>query len=214
MSYQSPRALGLFGSRERERVEVQTTHSRSQLRSRGQGFAAKDKSSRRWVSFLQTPARICRARAAFTLLEVLVSLAIFAFAAVVLGSAYLNILNSYEAVTRGVQIGEDFAFARQLVLTQPDRKKLEEGGEFDTANGRRARWSVEILSTNLPNLFDVNFTCEITDPTRLEPERLMQQFRLIRPTWVIDAAEQGKLKEDTKTRILEVQGELQRQQQR
>lgn len=148
----------------------------------------------------------------FTLLEVLVSLSIFAFAAVALGSAYLNILNSYEAVSRGVLIGEDFAFARQLVLTEPDRKKLEEGGEFETAKGRRARWSVEIQSTNLPNLFEVSFSCEIADPTRLEPERLAQTFRLMRPTWVTDAAEQGKLKEDVKTRILELQGKLKEQQ--
>jgi general secretion pathway protein I len=152
-----------------------------------------------------------RSSVGFTLLEVLVSLAVFAFAAVVLGSAYLNILNSYEAVSRGVQIGEDFSFARQLVLNQPDRKKVEEGGEFDTAKGGRARWSVEIQSTNLPNLFDVNFTCEIAAPNLGEPEKVVQQFRLLRPTWVIDPAEQGKLKEETKTRILEIQGKLQQQ---
>jgi prepilin-type N-terminal cleavage/methylation domain-containing protein len=75
----------------------------------------------------------------FTLLEVLVALTIFAMAAVMLASAYLNVLNSYEVVSRGVQINEDFAFARQQVLTEPDRKKVEEGGEFDTAGGRRAR---------------------------------------------------------------------------
>lgn len=146
---------------------------------------------------------------AFTLVEVLVALTIFALAAVVLGASYVNILNSYEVVSRGTVVNEDFAFARQLVLTQPDRKKLEEGGEFDTSGGRRARWSVEITSTNLPNLFDVAFTCEIADPARPEPDRVVQQFRLIRPTWVIDAAEQGKIKEDVKTRILEIQGKLQ-----
>lgn len=150
-------------------------------------------------------------RGGFTLLEVLVSMSIFAFAAVVLGAAYLNILNSYEAVSRGVKIGEDFAFARQLVLTQPDRKKLEEGGEFDTAGGGRTRWSVEIQATNLPNLFDVAFTCEITDPAKAEPDRLVQTFRVLRPSWAIDPAEQGKLKEEVKTRIMEINNQLQAQ---
>jgi general secretion pathway protein I len=142
----------------------------------------------------------------FTLLEVLVALMIFSMVAVVLGSSYLNILNSYEAVNRGVQIGEDFAFARQLVLTEPDREKLEQGGEFETSGGRRAAWTVEIQSTNLPDLFDVTFTCEINDPTRNEPERVVQTFRLFRPTWSTDAAERGKLKEDVKARIYELQG--------
>jgi general secretion pathway protein I len=144
----------------------------------------------------------------FTLLEVLVALSIFALAVVVLGSTYLNVLNSYEAVSRGVQIGEDFAFARQLVLNEPDREKLEEGGQFDTAGGQRADWRVVIESTTVADLFNVTFTCEITDPTRLEPERVVQTFRLLRPTWSIDPAERSQLKEDAKTRIYELQGKL------
>src|SRR5438876_635996 len=68
---------------------------------------------------------------AFTLLEVLVALAIFALAAIVLGSAYLNIINSYDIVSRTAVTSEDVAYARQIVLAEPDRKKLEDGGEFD-----------------------------------------------------------------------------------
>lgn len=142
----------------------------------------------------------------FTLLEVLVALTIFAMAAVMLGSSYLNVLNSYEVVSRGVQINEDFAFARQQVLNEPDRKKVEEGGEFETAGARRAKWNVEIESTGVADVFRVAFTCEIADPNRPEPERQVQTFLLLRPTWVIDPGERGKLKEDAKTRILEIQG--------
>ncbi len=154
--------------------------------------------------------RFGRRARAFTLMEVLVALTIFALAAVVLGSSYVNVLNGYEVVSRGVQIGEDFAFARQLVLTETDRKKLEEGGDFETSGGRRAKWSVEIESTNLPDVFKVAFTCEIADPARMEPERLVQTFTVLRPTWVTDAGERGKLKEEIKTRILELQGKQQK----
>jgi general secretion pathway protein I len=142
----------------------------------------------------------------FTLIEVLVSLAIFAMAVVALGSAYLNVLNSYEVVARGTQVNEDFAFARQQVFNEPDRKKLEQGGEFDTAGGLRAKWGVEIESSPVADLFKVIFTCQIADPNRAEPDKQVQTFMLLRPTWVIDAAERGKLKEDAKTRILELQG--------
>ena len=142
----------------------------------------------------------------FTLIEVLVALCIFAMAAVVLGSAYLNVLISYETVSRGVQVNEDFAFARQLVLREPDRQKLEEGGQFETAGGRRAQWNVEITSTLVPNVFNVVFNCEVADPTRTEPDRLTQQFTVLRPTWVIDTAERDTLKNEIKTRIYELQG--------
>ena len=148
------------------------------------------------------PARRCRG---FTLVEVLVALCVFAMAVVVLGASYLNVLISYETVSRGVQINEDFAFARQLVLREPDRQKLEQGGEFETAGGRRAAWSVEITSTTVPNVFNVAFTCEIADPGRTEPDKKTQQFTVLRPTWAIDTAERDKLKADMKTRILELQ---------
>ena len=46
-------------------------------------------------------ARAPRSAAGFSLLEVLVALMIFALSAIVLGSTYVNILNSYEAVARG-----------------------------------------------------------------------------------------------------------------
>jgi general secretion pathway protein I len=154
----------------------------------------------------QLPAR---GRRGFTLVEVLVALSIFALAAVVLGSSYLNVLTSYEVLSRGMQINEDIAFARQQVLRESDRKKLEQGGEFDTAGGRRARWSVDISSTLIPDVFIVAFTCEITDPARPEAEKTSQNFTLLRPTWSVDVAERGKLKEDVKTRIAEVQGKKQ-----
>src|SRR5688572_25187452 len=108
---------------------------------------------------------LCAIRA-FTLVEVLVALVIFAMAAVVLGSSYLNVLNSYQTVARGTQVNEDFAFARQLVLREPDREKLEQGGEFESAGGRRLKWSVEITSTLVPNVFNVAFSSELADPTR------------------------------------------------
>jgi general secretion pathway protein I len=145
-------------------------------------------------------------RRGFTLVEVLVALCVFAMAAVMLAASYLNVLNTYEVLSRGMKVNEDFAFARELVLREPDRKKLEQGGEFETASGQRARWSAEITSTTIPNVFAVAFTCEISDPSRPEPDKLTQQFTVLRPTWVIDTAERDKLKADFKTRIYELQG--------
>jgi general secretion pathway protein I len=148
------------------------------------------------------------APAAFTLVEVLVALAIFGLTAVVLGSAYLNVLNSYEVLNRQAQTSEDFAYARHIVLTEPDRAKLELGGEFEATAGRHARWGVEIESTTMADLFRVNFTCEISDPTRPEPQKVMERFVVLRPTWTIDPADHSKLKEETRTRILELQKKL------
>jgi type II secretory pathway component PulJ len=144
--------------------------------------------------------------AAFTVLEVLVALSIFAMAAIVLASSYLNILNGYEVIARGTQSNADLAFARSIVLNEADRTKLEQGGQFDTADGNRLTWSVEITSTNMPELFNVALTCEMNDATQHASEKSVQTFTVLRPTWVVDAAERDKLREDAKQRILELQG--------
>lgn len=148
-------------------------------------------------------------RHGFTLLEVLAALMIFAVASVVLAASYLNVLLSYDAVSRGAQVGEDFAFARQMVINQPDRKKVEEGGDFQTANGRRVSWRAGIQATEVPDVYQVEFTCEIDETGKPEPDKLTQVFRVLRPTWgATDPGEQAKIKEAMKTRIVELQGQL------
>ena len=156
----------------------------------------------------EIPGRDGRGVRGFTLIEVLVALTIFALCAIVLGGAYMNILVSYATVSRGEQINEDVAYARSLVLTEADRTKLEQGGEFDTAGGRHVRWSVDIASTTTADLFTVTFTCEIPDPDQSESQKRVQTFTLLRPTWSIDPAERTKLRQDAKTRIYELQGKV------
>ena len=125
-----------------------------------------------------------------------------------LAGAYLNVRTSYDIVAKGNAIDSDLAYARSIVLMEPDLKKLEKGGEFDTADSRHARWSVEVVPTTTADLFTVNFTCELADTTTAggEPRKITETFTVLRPTWSIDPAERGKLKADAKNRILELQG--------
>ena len=141
----------------------------------------------------------------FTLLEVLVALAIFAMAAVVLGATYVNALNAYEAASRRNEYDEDLRFARAVVLTEADRDKVEEGGDLNLGGEKRARWQAEIASTATADLFAVRWTCVITDPARPTPFRTTQNFLVLRPTWS-DPVERSQLMEDAKKRILEMQG--------
>jgi len=141
----------------------------------------------------------------FTLLEVLMALVIFALAATVLAGAYLNVINSYSILARGNQLDSDLAYARSLVVLEPDIKKLENGGEFDTTDNRHAKWSVDVQPTTTADLFTVAFTCEFTGTSGGESQKNVETFMLLRPTWSIDPAARGQLRLDTKNRILELQ---------
>ncbi|HTZ19805.1 MAG TPA: prepilin-type N-terminal cleavage/methylation domain-containing protein [Opitutaceae bacterium] len=141
-----------------------------------------------------------KAPRAFTLVEVLVALSIFALAAVVLGAAYVNVLLSYETAARSTQGDEDVKFARAQLLAIADPKKIEEGGDFDSPGGRRVHWSAQIESTETADLFLVHFLCEINDPATPDTPKIAQDFRVLRPTWS-DPAERDKLRQDARQRI-------------
>lgn len=147
-------------------------------------------------------------RRGFTLLEVLISLAVFALAAVVLGGAYVNVLNAYATVADAARQDEDVRFARQAVFLEPDREKLEEGGDFETTDGRRVAWRVQIEPTNVADLFTVIFTCE-TGATDLagRPETVVETFRLLRPTWS-EGTDRETLRKEASDRIQKLQGTL------
>lgn len=142
-------------------------------------------------------------RRGFTLLEVLVALAIFALAAVVLGTAYVNVLNSYAVAARLNEGQEEVAAARALLLAEPDLKKAEEGGEFDSVEQRRVRWKAQIEPTGTADLFQVLFTCEVTQSGTAKPVHVEENFRTLRPTWS-EAAARDKLRAAARRRIEEL----------
>jgi general secretion pathway protein I len=141
----------------------------------------------------------------FTLLEALVALAIFALTAIVLGASYVNVLNSYAIAARGNETNEDVQFARAQMLAEPDRKVIEQGGDYDSTGNRHVKWSATIASTSINDLFTVTFVCEVSDPERPAPEKVTQTFTVLRPTWS-DPAERAQLLQDAKARIAELQG--------
>lgn len=143
-------------------------------------------------------------RHAFTIIEVLVALAILALAAIVLGSSYANVINSYFVMKKSVRAEDDFRFARAALLAEADLKKVEEGADFTTADGRRVRWSATVEPTTIADLFDVTFRCEVGGNSGEEANSTEQVFRLLRPTWS-DAAERDKLRAESQKRILEMQ---------
>lgn len=124
-------------------------------------------------------------RSGFTLIEVLIALAIFAMTAIVLGSAYLNVLNSYAIVGKQDKDAQDVAFCRQELITQPDFQTAENGDEYTTVDGRTVQWSAAMDQNNLTtvSLWHVVLTVEITDSSSSNPRTLLKDFYLLRPTW-------------------------------
>ena len=138
-------------------------------------------------------------RRAFTLIEVLVSLAIFALAAVSLGAAYSNVLLSRQSLRIDEQDLEDRARVLGAVLEAPNFDDVTTGGEINLPGDRTARWKGEIEATPVSDLFRVKVEAEMEneagDTVEWTEERL-----LLRPTWSVPG-EKAKIIADTRVRL-------------
>lgn len=124
----------------------------------------------------------------FTLIEVLVALAIFAIAAVVLGASYVNLIQAHAAIRDRDGSDSDISWARDALLVEPDRAIVERGGDVVLPDGRMASWRATVTPTGVSDLFDV--VLELTAPPVGGAGELVQvseTLRLLRPTWSTEA---------------------------
>ena len=131
------------------------------------------------------------------------ALLIFGLTAVVMGGAYLNVLNSYEAAQRSNLNEGEVSFARSQLLAIVDLPTAQAGQEFDDGS-RHVKWTAEAEPTTTTDLFTVTFTCVITDPSAPQ-KTLVETFMLLRPTWS-DPTERTTLRANAASRIALVQG--------
>jgi len=140
-------------------------------------------------------------RRAFTLLEVLLALALFALAVAVLAASYLNIIQGLESVKTDHAFEQEVSFVRQQVMLEPDLKILEKGGEAKTLDFGPVRWEVAVRATAVADLFQVQLHVVLGD-ARSKPREQTETFQLLRPSWS-DPVERDKLRAEAKKRIEE-----------
>ncbi len=153
------------------------------------------------------PRRNYAGRTGFTLLEVLVSLAIFALAAIVLSTAYVGLLGNYEAIRRGDPLRDDLTWVRRAMLVEPDRQAVETGGDVVLPGDRTARWSATIQPTEVSDLFDVALVVEIPVEGEVETLQFHETHRLLRPTWS-EPAEREELRQAARRRLEQARGRM------
>lgn len=142
--------------------------------------------------------------AAFTLLEVLLALMLFALSAVVLGAAYLNVLNGYQLVRKDQAVEEDLRFVRSIVLQEPDLEELERGGDTRSLYLGQVHWRAVVEPTPVPDLFYVRVEIGYEGADGTPPRDEVEELILLRPDWS-DPAERSELRADLENRLREIQ---------
>lgn len=141
-----------------------------------------------------------RPRQGFSLIEVLLAMALFAVSMYLITQSFTNTFIALDTLQNNNDTESNARLVRQHVFTINERDKLEDGGEFPLPNGEKANWDIEITESNLVDLF----RCELTI-TFKDSEPQTSEHWLLRPAWS-EEAERKTLLEDKKQAYQNIYG--------
>lgn len=136
----------------------------------------------------------------FSLIEVVVALALFAMAAVVLNSSFVNALLARERGLSNDRLHADIQAVRLQLLLEPNLEDAEDGGRYETLNSGTANWEASVEPTNLIDLFHVQLQIEFSDPQDDQAATHTESLYLLRPTWS-ESDERSELLQDKKDEL-------------
>ena len=139
---------------------------------------------------------------AFSLIEVVIALAVFALAATVLMSSFVDALLAREGTLSKSLIDTDIRAVRMQLLLEPDIEAAEEGNEYESLNSGEASWIAIINPTNVVDLFKVDFSVRFSEPPEGESESYKEILYLLRPTWS-ESDERDELLQDKRKELLD-----------
>lgn len=141
-------------------------------------------------------------RSGFSLIEVVVALALFAMAAVVLSDAFVNALLAREKGVSNDTRNRDIRAVRMQLLLEPNREEAEEGGTYETLGNGSANWRAEIEPTNVIDLFQVQLLIDFQKPQDDQEASYQETLYLLRPTWS-ESDERSDLLQEKKSALLD-----------
>ena len=136
----------------------------------------------------------------FSLIEVVVALALFAMAAVVLNSSFVNALLARERGLSNDRLNADIQAVRLQLLLESNLEDAEDGGRYETLNSGTANWEASVEPTNLIDLFHVQLQIEFSDPQDDQTTTHTESLYLLRPTWS-ESDERSELLQDKKDEL-------------
>ena len=138
---------------------------------------------------------------AFSLIEVLIALALFAICSNLIASAFINALLARERDPSIAYREISIDTVRRQLLLEKNLEDAEEGGTVNLIQDKEASWSVEIFPTEIIDLFECRLDIEFLDDELSKRGIYSETLYLLRPTWS-DSSERATLLEEKKQALL------------
>ena len=114
---------------------------------------------------------------AFTLIEVILALAIFTLAITTLSQSVVNTLQVKSKMIQGQKQEHDLRLLRQEILNLSERETIEDGGRFQSHYQGNINWQARIEPLELLDLFRLTITVSFP-----EEDKEMELY-VLRPSW-------------------------------
>ncbi|MEM7671787.1 MAG: type II secretion system protein [Verrucomicrobiota bacterium] len=99
----------------------------------------------------------------FSLIEVLLAMAILGVGIGVLAQAMINAVNAVGSLEANDSLYHDVEFVARRAMMNHDRQTFEDGGDVPLPNNNTARWEAEIEETETLDLLRVEFKIELPE---------------------------------------------------
>jgi hypothetical protein len=156
-----------------------------------------------------------RKRLGFMLIEVLIALALFGFAAVYLVDGAFVASRVVRVMKDTREMEQDLLWVRSEVLSEANYEKFLEGGEITSLSMGEVQWEAEVEMTNVLDLYKVILRLEYegNDDYGVDPGVRTSMMYLLRPGWGRHAdfsTERNRLLETKRDQMRELQEERRR----
>ena len=122
-------------------------------------------------------------KSGFSLVETLVAMFIFILSVGVLAQSMSIALNAISKMEITEGHDHDYEFIRDQVLTISDTQSLSLGGDLQTPNGGQGHWDAETITTETPDLFQLNLNMTLAGTAGEPGESSNQTVFVERPQW-------------------------------
>jgi hypothetical protein len=156
-----------------------------------------------------------RKRVGFMLIEVLIALALFGFAAVYLVDGAFVASRVVRVMKDTREMEQDLLWVRSDVLSEANYEKFLEGGEITSLSMGEVQWEAEVEMTDVLDLYKVILRLEYdgNDDYGVDPGVRSSSMYLLRPGWGRHAdfsTERSRLLETKRDQMRELQEERRR----
>jgi len=119
---------------------------------------------------------------AFSLIEVLVAVAVFGIAITIFTQSLRNGLLSIESARRKNPVEQDLMLVRRHVLDIKEKDTMQDGGEMGTYSSGNARWDVDLEDTDTADFLKMTLNVEFREITPRKQET--QVIYIYRKDWM------------------------------